>query len=470
MSRPKLSILSILLLIPSAIVLSLHGYLGSFTRFISDDFCSSYLANRFGMFRYIWFWFLNFGGRFSAIAADWFIVPIGPDGVRFVPPIILFLWLVITTVATFSLLRTFAGEQNILVSLSLSSFLLFVTLLISPNVEQSLYWWNGMRTYILPILVFTFTIIIFVWMQEKWTSPKNIWFGSLVSFILALGCGGFNETFTTVQFTLIALILFISLISKKIHFSSPSFLFLMAAMLGTVTALTIMFIVPGRANRQSYFTPTQDLISAFIIALWSFITYLRELTGSAAKIAGILALFLGTILIGMEAKNSQQNTPWLSILALLSGFILVLVSFFPAAYSMSEAPPTRTQIIPSFFMMICLMLSGYAGGHWLKSRIIIPSVPHLLLIAFVLCLSFFSAWVNATSLYSKRSIYSDYAKKWDAMNLQILQAKDSGKESITISRLNNWAGLEEPSDNPKYWVTVCYSAYYDFPVLGPPLE
>lgn len=470
MSKQKLSILSMLLLIPSAIVLSLHGYLGSFTRFISDDFCSSYLANRFGMLRYIWFWFLNFGGRYSAIAADWFIVPIGPYGVRFVPPIILLLWLLFTTIAIFLLIRTFSGEQNVLVSLSLSSLLIFVTLQISPNVGQSLYWWNGMRTYTLPVLALIFTIIVFILMLDKWRSPKSVYFGSLISFLLALGCGGFNETFTAVQLTLIALILFFGLLGKKIHFSSPGFYFLVAAMLGTMTSLIIMFIVPGRASRQSFFTPAPDIISAFTIALWSFVAYLHEMIGSASKTTGVLALISGTVLIGMGAKNSQRNTPWLSILSLLSGFILAFVCFFPAAYSMSEAPPTRTQFIPSFFIISSLMLSSYAVGQWLKSRIAIPSVSQTPLIAFVLCLFFYFSWVNAAGLYSMRSLYSDYAKKWDAMNMQILHARDSGKDSITISRLNNWAGLEEPTDNPKYWVTVCYSAYYDFPVLGPPLE
>ena len=78
----------------------------------------------------------------------------------------------------------------------------------------------------------------------------------------------------------------------------------------------------------------------------------------------------------------------------------------------------------------------------------------------------FSTWVNARELYKERDIYISFAQRWDQIDAQIRQAQSNGAESVVIQTSKNWAGLDEPNDNPKYWVTKCYSLYYNFQVFG----
>ena len=43
-----------------------HIYLGSYSRFIADDFCSAAIARSRGIIRGAHFWYLVWNGRFSA--------------------------------------------------------------------------------------------------------------------------------------------------------------------------------------------------------------------------------------------------------------------------------------------------------------------------------------------------------------------------------------------------------------------
>jgi hypothetical protein len=83
----------------------------------------------------------------------------------------------------------------------------------------------------------------------------------------------------------------------------------------------------------------------------------------------------------------------------------------------------------------------------------------------------FSSLMNAKILYDHRDIYISFAHRWDQANAQIMQAKMNGDESVTIPAMNVWTGPGgDPTDNPRYWVTACYSLYYDFQVFGPSLN
>ena len=52
------------------------------------------------------------------------------------------------------------------------------------------------------------------------------------------------------------------------------------------------------------------------------------------------------------------------------------------------------------------------------------------------------------------------------MDAQIRLAKNDHEESITLPFVNNWATLNTLTDNPKFWVNVCYSNYYGISVIG----
>jgi hypothetical protein len=77
--------------------LAVHAYLGTYSRFIADDYCSAGMAKRFGVLRAVWYWYLNWTGRYSASALDAVFGLLGPAVTPFVPAAVLFAWLVVLT-------------------------------------------------------------------------------------------------------------------------------------------------------------------------------------------------------------------------------------------------------------------------------------------------------------------------------------------------------------------------------------
>src|ERR1044071_7402315 len=106
----KLLILS--LLIFPGIVLLLHGYLGSYTRLIADDFCSFHFSRRLGMLRYIWNQYLTWGGRYSVFAIDSLIHNIGLTGLHYFTVTVLVIWVCVASFTVYQLLQVEVGMRQ----------------------------------------------------------------------------------------------------------------------------------------------------------------------------------------------------------------------------------------------------------------------------------------------------------------------------------------------------------------------
>ena len=60
----------------------------------------------------------------------------------------------------------------------------------------------------------------------------------------------------------------------------------------------------------------------------------------------------------------------------------------------------------------------------------------------------------------------DYAQMWDQTEASILKSKQNGASQVFIPVTPNWASLNTPNDNPRFWVNVCMSRYYDVQILA----
>src|SRR5689334_17538595 len=103
--------LTLLLLFFPAVVLALHSYLSSYTRLIADDFCSFYFARRLNVLRYIWYWYKNWGGRYSAFAVDSLIENIGLNGLHYFTVTLLVIWVVVTALTLTVLIQAETGMK-----------------------------------------------------------------------------------------------------------------------------------------------------------------------------------------------------------------------------------------------------------------------------------------------------------------------------------------------------------------------
>lgn len=461
-------LLALLVLLPVVLVLTLRAWLGAYSRFMADDFCSAYDAGRFSLPRYIWYWYITWGGRYSAIASDFLLRFTGDRGMRLVPAVVLLLWAGVTSLTAHQVLRAEKSLHTWLPSLSLGSFIVFAVLLICPRPEQVLYWWNGMRTYIPGLISFTLHLGLLAWggarLAEGDLKRPALLLACLFSFGLALFTGGFNETFTSVQFAFFSGLTLIVLLLGRLHPRGPGAWLLYGAILGSAAALVIMAASPGAANRQAYFPAPPPLPQILGIALQGYASYLAGAAGSPAALFALAGLVLFCLWLGRDSQP-RPHAGWLALLSLAGGFFLAWASLLPSVYGTSEMPAARTFVVPSFMIVLGAAGAGLYGGKAL-SRFPSPALSRAALTLAAIAL-WASAALAAGDLYRQRATYSDFAARWDRTDAQIVAAREAGADSVSIAAPQNWAGLEEPNSRPKYWVTACYTHYYGIQVLGP---
>lgn len=458
------------LAIPPGVAIALHGYLGSFTRLLADDYCTIYFANRLGVLRTAWYWYLNFAGVYARSVINKILLIVGADNISVIVPGALLLWIAVTTWALFLLLgKEFPSKLKLWISASWGITFVYIVLLLSPQPTQSLYWWGGFSAYTAPLILGIFYLVMFlVYNAKEWKKAILLLWG-ITSFLMAFGFGGISESFSPTFLMILVFTISWNIITRRWGNNRSSLWFLGAGLLGSILALITMISAPGNAIRMSYFDHPAflDIIQ---ISINGYLDYLRTLLVTPQKILGILGVFLESILIGSITTNNNLPKKWSAHMLLILGVFLAFLSFPPAVYGTAEPPPNRVLVISSFMLTAGLMASGYASGKRLYSNPLVAftTIKISLLIlatAVVLCLS---SWITSRELYESRAVFIEFADSWDQADLLIRQAKENGDESVTIPALDNWAGLERPNENQKYWPNKCYSAYYGIQVYGPP--
>lgn len=443
----------------SSVTLFLHGYLGYFVRYIADDFCSAYRARHLGVLRAAWFWYLTWTGRYSASVLDGVIGWLGPGAISFIVLLTIIIWLlVLTALFMFFFSRL---KNRFLVSLALATTTLFALFLLAPDIRGALYWGQGMRSVIPPLIMGTIQVILVNRIRAKeWTKLQRILWG-ILGFFWALVAGGFSETYAAFQVAALLFSLLVALIREKNKFSITA-VFLASGLLGAIGALLIVVLAPGNSERQAFFPPSPDLLNLLIISLKSFLVYGANLAYSPEKVLAIFGLFSLAAIIGSQLQLETDARLLIITLSLTVGF--TFICFLPAAYGLSDAPPNRTLILPTYFFLIGLLASGIVSGNLLRKKqsfAVSTLLPSLVIVTIII-----SASINSINLYQSRSEFIEYARLWDETDAMILKSKQDGIRQVIVPVIQNWASINTPNDNPKFWVNVCMSDYYDVQIIA----
>lgn len=447
--------------------LAAYGALGSLTRLIADDFCLFYFADRLELFRSIWYWYLNWGGRYTAFAIDWLVLKtiLGPYRLEYSVPATLLLWM-IGTAGTLYLYFYKKNRSALLHALALAGISIFVVLLLTPDITQSLFWWSGMRTYTLPLVVLTFYLLLFLLVRENGIRVHPA-VGGALGFLLFFLSGGLNEVMAVAQTAFLGILLALHFL-KYWQPSERMRTVLFASLAGSLASLVVVILSPGNAIRQSLLPPPPDFATLASISVMSFGSFIADFFTDPARIAGLAGAMLASLWIGSQYRDQIPDRQQLITACLSGGLLIAFVCFPPGVYGFSEPPPPRTLIIPVYFLMAGILCAGFLAGGWLAESPAFARLSSAVLPLVILVLVGFSVLTSVGRLYAERQTYIDFAEKWDQVDAYILQARAEGQESVTIPALNVWTGGGgDPTANPRYWVNQCYSLYYGLTVLGP---
>lgn len=458
--KQRVSTIYLFILGTAAVIpLFFHTYLGAYSRFIADDFCTAFMANRLGILRATWYWYRTWTGRYAATLLDSTLGVLGPGVTPFVTGVVLVLWLVLVTWALWSLLPTV--ENRLMGAVALAAVIITTTLLLSPNLPQSLYWGQGMRSVIPPLMLSAVYLSLFRWYQRcEWLLELQILW-CVAAFVATFFSGGFSETFTAAQILILAGAILCALLT---HIPKRQTLLLCVALTGAVLAFGVVVIAPGNVIRQSTYPPSPGMLDILRISIAGYSVFWSKLLGSVQNIIGLLGLVGMAVLLGLQLGPSARKA-WLIPFTLAAGLLLTFACFPPAAYGTSDYPPERTQILPVHFLVVTVALCGVFTGQVLAaqswSR---PALPFAAVatLGLVLCASLLSA----NQLYAVRNEYIDYAHEWDQADVILRDARARGEKEKVITNSGNWTHLNVLGNNPKFWINVCYSGYYDIQVLG----
>lgn len=467
---------SLIALLGTAIVcgtaLVLHGYLGSYSRYLADDFCSAASADRFGILRAVWYWYLSWTGRYSASALDAVFGLAGPGITPFVPAVVLVVWLLALTLAA-SAMEPDAGHLPGVHSLAVATIGLYVTLALSPNVPQSLYWGQGMRSIIPPLIL---SALYFYCAVRSTTEPPPAERRGpallILGFAMAFVIGGFNETYASIQLGCLALACAAFRMTPGFEARNRAFAFLIGGFLGAALSVLVVALSPGNALRQAFY-PTPPALPALLWMAWqNFTKFLGGMLGAPEKVLAILGV-IGTGLHRGWAPRRRTSGSRSAMLVVAVGLGVSFACFVPSAYGLSEAPPDRTLLVPSHIIAFTGLIAGwqlgrgFTGDQAASGRV---SSRHTIAVLTSAAMLIASVLMVDARLLSSLPNFVRYADNWDTVDAQIRQAKEDGATEVWIQPIANWAGLNEPNDNPKFWLNKCLKDYYGIQVFGLDLQ
>jgi hypothetical protein len=456
---------------PPAIVLCLHAYNGSYTRFISDDYCAAYFSERLGMLRNIWFWYTTLQGHYAGFASDYVLVLTGTKWVGVIPALALLVWGTALIAALFGIQpKSQDVKSRLWNSVCFGIVVLFVVLLFTPSITQSLYWWKGFATHTLPLMGFTIYLAIYQWLRTRQPNKRITIIAVTTGFGLAFIDGGFSETFTAIQIVFLVLWMAWLFARKELDFRQPGACSLAAGLAGALVALVIVVASPGNAVRQSYFPPTPGILTILQISFSGYSALLKNIFATPEKIFGLVGVFIGFIWFGKQIPPERTVKRWEPFVILLNGFsILPFICFAPAAFGLSDIAPERAQIIPVFFLILSTVIAGFLLGNQRPGSALPSSgIAHenLGLLAIAVVLIMLSAGINGKGVFDSSKIYIKYAQAWDQNEQKIFDAVKSGQQTVIIHSVRNWTGLNDPGDNPKFFINYCMSKYYKINILA----
>jgi Family of unknown function (DUF6056) len=448
--------------------LVIHIYLGSYSRFLSDDFCSAAIARSHGIIGGANYWYMNWRGRFSANFLDSLFGYLGPAATPYATGIVVTAWFIALVTAVARLIPSAEKrEAPLLQSCIIAAMILFAVLHVIPFIGQSLYWGEGMRTLVPPLILGTaYTALI----ANRSTSPRPLWVitAGLLTFVSA----GFSETSFAVQ---TAAILFALIIPAAFRRYAPPnrrnyFALSIAGLIGSLAGGLVVFVAPGNNLRQGGFTPPAlpELLSISLRGIHEFF----ELTVLApGKWYVWVGLILSGFIFGLQVFRRREGSRdvWILLWLPVIGFVLLLACWMPMSWATASTLNYRTMIIPAYVLVSLVICWSYIAGEVCRSGYVLfarraPAATVLPLVG-LLAFGVFAAKISR-EMWRLRPAFIAYAQMWDERDQMVQRAKSQGQPYAVVPRLHNWAALEELEVDPNIiWLSTCVQDYYGIGVI-----
>ncbi len=453
--------------------LGLFAYLGTFTRFLADDYCDTIEVVNRSVFRSIALRYVNSSDRFSHLLFVSLSESILPRNVQAVPVMMLGLWTMGLIWLVWEVKRLSGLQWPFLMNVFLGGMLAFFPIFEAPNRFQTLYWRAGMTSHFSPLVYFTlFTALLLHLIRQGEGRKPPIWLG-VICFVLAFLGGGLSEP--TVAMLVVASLLALGALWRWEQSPRRAVALRLVAWTagGGLAALAVMGFSPGNAFHMAAPPPRFPLLVERTL-LYS-VQFVSDslVTLPLPTIVSILlpaALFYGLLACAPALSSGQRrNVLVLAAVTPILMYGLIAASFAPSVYGQAY-PVERARFAGRLMMTTAALVEGACLGtfvaQWqaVRGRASLVNVASLALIVMAVY-----PLRSAINVLDNDLPYSrEWASAWDARQAVILADKAQGQQDVVIPQLPGFEHVKELDPRPGMWVNHCAAEFYGLRSISAP--
>jgi hypothetical protein len=453
------------------VALGLFSYLGTFTRYMADDYCETVLV-RSGLLQSLIHRYETVSDRFTNQLFVGLLEFLSPHNVQFIPAVMILLWAGALTWLVFEARRMMGLRWSFLLDFFLAVSLDFFSVLEAPNRFQTFYWRSSMATHFAPLVYLTaFAALLLMLARNNEGRFPAFWIGPLCLVIAFFG-GGFSEPPDAVLVVASSLALGAAWLWEKGPRRRSTLMLLSWTLGGGLLALMVLMASPGNAFRIR--TARPDLVNLVYKTLLTTFQFILD-SFSTLPIPTLVSIFIPLLLLyGFLAASpalhpSKKRMVWIAgAAAPVLAFGLMAAGFAPSVYGQSF-PAERARFIGCLLMTVALMFEGACFGillsQWKMRWSSVATTLATIMLVMSAVYPLRAAWI---AVQQKRTLYSRWSTRWDNRQAKILALRAKGMQDIVTFHLISIEGIGELGPDPKSWINVCAANYYDINSISAP--
>lgn len=451
--------------------LVIYAWIGSFMRFMGDDYCYGMILAQKGFWQAQWFSYRfptpYTGDRFSLTFFSDLFHLLGPGFYGWLAGLTLVIWIGGLTLVVRQITRLLRREGAAALWLAGAAALAFFVLYQAPDLAESFYWRSGMLPYFMPLIGDTWlAALILIGMQKN---PQG-WLAGLGLGLLAFVNSGFSETAVAFQVGGLGMGLLMVLITGAGHKTAARpWKPIAIALVGTLAAMGVMLVSPSNAARMRTLPESlgfwASVKNSFQYGLNFSLESLRGL-----PVPTLLGLFFSAALGFGVADGPNQPARvslrhWLTgcIWILGIGFGLVVCSIAPSVFIQTWYPEPRALIVSRFGLELTLFALGGWTGWFLRGAVPMETPIRWMRVLAVLVALTCAVYAvrGASRPLQNLADYRQYAVQWDQRDTRIRLAAKEGARDVRVEGLAHLLlHGGDFSPDPGHWYNICAAGYY----------
>jgi hypothetical protein len=455
----------------AALPLAAFAYLGLFTRYLADDFCTVQIAREQGISGLVTHWYATWSGRFTNWIIKGWIDVTNPGLANILPILMIVIWLAAAIWMFYQIVVLLRVQRPVWIALFLGTLWLYALLVGAAEIIQTLYWVSGSIPYLIPLIALTFYIGFFLYILRRCSDGKIPLWAFFITAAIAFVAGGLSEMYAIFQGVIFGLMILGIFIAAPNEIKRSSITLLLIALVGSAVAFMIVLSAPGNEVRKAAFGETLAVAEIVLRTLRVAASFFATDIGIFSPIPLLVALILPAVVtsqfltfdqpIRMSGKRARK------LLASSGGvaILLLLVVIGPSIYGTSVAPTPRVYFTAHLVMISTAMFWGCVVGLDLKRTVRTsenrPAWGAVMVLGLLLIVGPLAATIQ---ILNRTPAFNSFASEWDQRDYHIRTVAANGEQNITVRPLSvdlgQLAGLDIIDTDPNGWVNQCAAQYY----------